>query len=72
MPAGNVRDDDIVEVYRRSELFQMLRDPGAFGGRCGRCEYRWLCGGSRARAFAASGDPLGEDPLCAHEPGDPS
>ena len=65
---GNVRTDDLVETYRTSTLFEQLRDPGAFGGRCGRCEYRWVCGGSRARAFAASGDPLAEDPLCAHEP----
>jgi AdoMet-dependent heme synthase len=68
IPAGNVRRDDIVDVYRTSTLFQELRDPGAFGGRCGRCEYRWLCGGSRSRAYSATGDPLAEDPLCTHEP----
>ena len=65
---GNVRCDDIVEIYRSSTLFQELRDPGAFGGRCGRCEYHWVCGGSRARAFSTSGDPLAEDPLCLHDP----
>ncbi len=68
IPAGNVRRDDLVDVYRTSPLFRDLRDPGAFGGRCGRCEYRWLCGGSRSRAFSATGDPLAEDPLCTHEP----
>jgi len=68
---GNVRRDDIVEIYRTSTLFRELRDPGAFGGRCGRCEYRWVCGGSRARAFSTSGDPLGEDPLCVHDPAPP-
>jgi radical SAM protein with 4Fe4S-binding SPASM domain len=66
--AGNVRRDDLVEVYRASPLFLELRDPGTFGGRCGRCEYRWICGGSRARAFSTAGDPLAEDPLCVHEP----
>jgi len=66
--AGNVRHDDVVRVYRDSEPFRQLRQPAAFGGRCGRCEYHWQCGGSRARAYAASGDPLAEDPLCVYEP----
>ncbi|HXG16856.1 MAG TPA: TIGR04053 family radical SAM/SPASM domain-containing protein [Calidithermus sp.] len=69
LSAGNVRRDDLVAVYRQSPLFQALRDPGRLGGRCGRCEYRAVCGGSRARAFAATGDPLAEDPGCAWEPG---
>jgi radical SAM protein len=68
LPAGNVRRDDLVAVYRDSALFQALRDPARLGGRCGRCEYRTLCGGSRARAFAATGDPLAEDPGCVWEP----
>jgi radical SAM protein len=68
---GNVRTSSPLEVYRQSPLFRRLREPERFGGRCGRCEFRRLCGGSRARAHAASGDPLGEDPLCAHEPGVP-
>lgn len=66
--AGNVRKDDVVEVYRDSPMFRDLREPDGFGGRCGRCEYRFACGGSRARAYSASGDLLGEDPLCPHEP----
>lgn len=69
--AGNVRRDDLVTVYRDAPLFRALRDPDAFGGRCGRCEYHDVCGGSRARAYAASGDLLGEDPLCAYQPGRP-
>jgi radical SAM protein len=68
---GNVRTTGPLDVYRRSPVFRRLREPGRFGGRCGRCEYRQICGGSRARAYAASGDPLGEDPLCAYEPGGP-
>ncbi len=68
MPAGNVRQDDLVAVYRQDPLFVALRDPSRLGGRCGRCEYRERCGGSRARAYAATGDPLAEDPGCAWEP----
>lgn len=65
---GNVRTDDVVGVYREGPLFRDLREPAGFGGRCGRCEYKLTCGGSRARAWSASGDPLAEDPLCPHEP----
>lgn len=68
LAAGNVRADHIVQVYRESPLFAALHDPARFGGRCGRCEYRAICGGSRARAFASSGDPLAEDPLCTYQP----
>lgn len=67
MAAGNVRTRDIVRVYRDSALFRALHDPTGFKGRCGACEFKMVCGGSRARAFAASGDPLGEDPLCTYE-----
>jgi radical SAM protein len=71
MVAGNVRADDPVAVYRDHELFRSLRDPDRLGGRCGRCEYRERCGGSRARAYAVSGDPLAEDPGCAWQPATP-
>jgi radical SAM protein len=68
LSAGNVRQHHLVEVYQQAPLFAQLREPAAFSGRCGPCEYHWVCGGSRARAFATSGDPLGEDPLCPHTP----
>lgn len=68
LAAGNVRRDDLTAVYREAPLFTALRDPDAFGGRCGVCVFRWPCGGSRARAYAATGDILGEDPLCAWQP----
>jgi AdoMet-dependent heme synthase len=68
IPVGNVREKDLVTVYREDPLFRALRDPARIGGRCGRCEYRAHCGGSRARAFAATGDPLAEDPGCVYEP----
>lgn len=68
LAAGNVRTDDVRAIYRDAPLFRTLRQADAFGGRCGRCEFRWQCGGSRARAYAASGDPLSEDPLCGYQP----
>ena len=65
---GNVRRQRPVDVYRDEALFRALRLPEYFDGKCGRCEFRAICGGSRARAYAATGDPLGSDPLCAYEP----
>jgi radical SAM protein len=68
MRLGSVRYDNVVDVYRHSWLFMELREPDRFYGRCGDCEYHWVCGGSRARAYAATGNPLGEDPLCPYQP----
>lgn len=68
MAAGNVRQHSPADLYRDHPLFTSLRDPDRLGGKCGRCEYRRLCGGSRARAWAATGDPLAEDPTCVHVP----
>ncbi len=68
MTAGNVRTDSLVTVYREHPLFLSLRDPDRLRGRCGRCEFRALCGGSRARAYALTGDYLTEDPMCLYEP----
>jgi radical SAM protein len=66
--AGNVREESVVDVYRDTPTFQALRDPDALGGKCGACEFRHVCGGSRSRAFAYTGDPLAADPLCAYCP----
>ncbi len=66
--AGNVRVDSLVHVYRNSPLFLELRDADARHGKCGICEYRKLCGGSRARAFALTGDYLAADPRCLYQP----
>jgi len=65
---GNVRVNKLVDIYRDSPIFQSLHNPSTFRGKCGVCEYRTLCGGSRARAFAHTGDPLASDPFCAYEP----
>ena len=67
-PAGNVRTHDLAEVYRCSPVFQQLRDPERLSGRCGRCEYRSICGGSRSRALALTGDLFATDPWCVYEP----
>ncbi len=64
---GNVREDSLAEVYRRSPLFREVRD-GSLTGKCGVCPYRRVCGGSRARAYALTGDVLASDPLCAYVP----
>jgi radical SAM protein with 4Fe4S-binding SPASM domain len=68
VPVGNIRTHDLPTVYREDPLFRALRDPARLGGRCGCCEYRAYCGGSRARAYAATGDPLAEDPGCIYQP----
>jgi AdoMet-dependent heme synthase len=65
---GNVRSDRLANVYRRAPLFQALHEPSSFKGRCGACEYHALCGGSRARAYQATGDSLASDPLCEFIP----
>jgi len=66
--AGNVRRDSLADVYRNSPLFRTLRDSAHLGGKCGACEFRNLCGGSRSRAYARTGDLLAEDPNCVYEP----
>ena len=65
---GNVRGDDIVALYREHPVFTSLRNTRQFKGRCGRCAYLEICGGSRARAFAWTGDVLEADPLCPFVP----
>ncbi|OHB72851.1 MAG: radical SAM/SPASM domain-containing protein [Planctomycetes bacterium RBG_13_63_9] len=66
---GRVPEDSVVDVYQNHTTFRALRDPDHFGGRCGICEYRHVCGGSRARAYAVTGDPLEEEPDCVYVPG---
>lgn len=70
LAAGSARVASPVTIYRDSPLFRALRDPRRLKGRCGRCRWRDVCGGSRARAFALTGDPLAEEPTCPHRPGE--
>jgi radical SAM protein with 4Fe4S-binding SPASM domain len=65
--AGDLRRQSFADIWNESPLFGELRG-SALGGRCGRCEYRAVCGGCRARALALSGDQLAEDPSCTYEP----
>jgi len=58
----------VVDTYQNHATFRALRDPDQFHGKCGICEYRYVCGGSRARAFAVTGDPLASEPDCVYEP----
>lgn len=69
MTAGNVRYQPLSSLYRYGEMFAALRDDANLKGKCGRCEFKRTCGGSRARAFAMTGDIFASDPLCAYEPG---
>jgi len=65
---GDVRKQPLSEIYRTSPLLLKLRDSDSYEGKCGVCEFRHVCGGSRARAYAMTGDPLASDPACAYEP----
>jgi len=70
LPCGNVRTDSLVDIYRNEAIFQALHSPDQFHGKCGACEYSHICGGSRARAFAYTGDALASDPFCPYVPPD--
>jgi radical SAM protein with 4Fe4S-binding SPASM domain len=63
-----VLGDSLTDVYRNSDLFLTLRDTSQRHGKCGICEYRNICGGSRSRAYALTGDFLAEDPRCVYQP----
>jgi radical SAM protein len=65
---GNVLESKLTNVYRESDLFRSLRDTSQRGGKCGLCEYQKICGGSRSRAYAFTGDYLAEDPRCVYQP----
>ncbi|GJM79731.1 hypothetical protein HMSSN139_22270 [Paenibacillus sp. HMSSN-139] len=65
---GNVREASLVEIYRNSPILQELRDKSLLKGKCGVCEFKELCGGSRARAYAVTGDYLESDTYCSYIP----
>jgi radical SAM protein len=66
--AGNIRQTPLAEIYRNASIFKALRDTGRLEGKCGACEYKEICGGSRARAYALTGDPLAQEPCCIYQP----
>lgn len=65
---GNVREQSFSRIWDSSPVLQDLRHPERLLGRCGRCEFKELCGGCRCRAYAATGDYLQEDPACTYQP----
>ena len=65
--AGDLLTQSFREIWETSPVFDDLRT-GELGGRCGKCEYREICGGCRARAYGVTGDLMAEDPLCTHQP----
>jgi len=65
---GNVRETKLSDLYRGAPLMVDLRDADRLEGKCGRCDYRWACGGSRARAYGMTGNAMGSDPFCAYDP----
>ncbi|HVS33064.1 MAG TPA: TIGR04053 family radical SAM/SPASM domain-containing protein [Thermoanaerobaculia bacterium] len=68
LKAGNVKKESLVDIYRQSDLFLKLRDSANLKGKCGVCEFRELCGGSRSRAWSMTGDAFESDPICTYQP----
>jgi radical SAM protein with 4Fe4S-binding SPASM domain len=68
LSAGNIREQELATIYQDSPLFRDLRDTSKLEGKCGACEFKEICGGSRARAHALTGNPNAEEPCCAHIP----
>ena len=66
--AGNIRETPLGDIYRNAPIFKALRDTSRLEGKCGACEYKEICGGSRARAYALTGDPLAQEPCCIYQP----
>lgn len=68
LSAGNIRQQELAVIYRDSPLFRSLRDTAELEGKCGACEFKEICGGSRARAYALTGNPNAEEPCCSYIP----
>jgi AdoMet-dependent heme synthase len=68
LAAGNVRQQPLAKIYRSARLFKQLRNTSNLKGKCGLCEFREICGGSRSRAYALTGDPFAADPSCVYQP----
>ena len=68
LSTGNIREQELAAIYRDSPLFRDLRDTSKLEGKCGSCEFKEICGGSRARAYALTGNPYAEEPCCSYAP----
>jgi len=66
--AGNIKQTPLSDIYRNAPIFKSLRDTSKLEGKCGACEYKEICGGSRARAYAVTGNPLAPEPCCIYQP----
>jgi radical SAM protein with 4Fe4S-binding SPASM domain len=66
--AGNIRETPLADIYRNAPIFKALRNTSRLEGKCGACEFKEICGGSRARAYALTGDPLAQEPCCIYQP----
>ena len=66
--AGNIRQTPLADIYRNAPIFKALRNTSRLEGKCGACEFKEICGGSRARAYALTGDPLAQEPCCIYQP----
>jgi radical SAM protein len=65
---GNIRSQSLPDIYRSSDVFTRVRDYAQLKGKCGLCEFKSICGGSRSRAYALTGDPMRSDPYCVYQP----
>jgi len=65
---GNIRSQSLPDIYRSSDVFTRVRDYTQLKGKCGVCEFKSICGGSRSRAYAITGDPMRSDPYCVYQP----
>ncbi|MDP4161805.1 MAG: TIGR04053 family radical SAM/SPASM domain-containing protein [Bacillota bacterium] len=68
LTGGNIRETPLAEIYRESKVFKDLRQPDNYKGKCGVCEYRTICGGSRSRTYAVTGDYMESEPFCVYIP----
>jgi AdoMet-dependent heme synthase len=68
LSAGNIRREPLSAIYRDSPLFKALRNTSNLEGKCGACEFKEICGGSRSRAYALTGNPYEEEPCCSYVP----
>jgi radical SAM protein len=68
LSAGSIREQELATIYRDSPLFRNLRDTSKLEGKCGSCEFKEICGGSRSRAYALTGNPHAEEPCCNYVP----
>jgi len=66
--AGSIREQSLADIYRNSPVFRALRDSSRLEGKCGACEFKEICGGSRSRAYALTGNPHAEEPCCSYVP----